>query len=105
MNPYYYLFYKLNHFLNRKGDNEWGVIYGITILFGLNIVYVYIKLLHITQENYQGFYEIIIGIVSVSLFATNAILFQNNNRVIKITNRYKGESKSSSKIVSFLVIL
>jgi hypothetical protein len=69
-----------------------GVVYAITIIILMNIVFIYVKSFHITRENSHGLYKIILGIVIVCLFATNTILFQNRNRVKKIMNRYKGES-------------
>jgi hypothetical protein len=105
MNPYYYLFYKLSRFLNKKGNNEWGPIYGISIFFGWTIVVIYIKIFHITGENSQGIYKTILGIVAVFLFVINCILFLNKRRVKEIMNRYKGESEIRRKIGNFLVIL
>ena len=105
MNPYYYLFYKLSRFLNKKGNNEWGPIYGISIFFGWTIVVVYVKIFHITEEYSQGIYKTILGIVTVSLFVTNCILFLNKKRVKAIMDRYKNESDTSRKMGNFLVIL
>lgn len=82
-----------------------GPIYGISIFFGWTIVVIYVKLFHITEQNAQGIYKTILGIVAVSLFVTNCILFLNKKRVKEIMNRYKGESEISRKIGNFLVIL
>jgi len=105
MNPYYYIFYKLSLFLNKKGNNEMGPIYAITIIFLMNIIFIYVKLFHITKANSHGLYKVILGIVIVCVFIINAILFQNKNRVKEIMNRYKGESEINRKIGSSLVIL
>lgn len=105
MNPYYYLFYKLSRFLNKKGNNEWGPIYGISIFFGWTLIVIYVKIFHITEENSQGIYKTILGIVAVSLFITNCILFLNKKRVKAIMSRYKGESETRRKVGNLLVIL
>jgi uncharacterized membrane protein YidH (DUF202 family) len=105
MNPYYYLFYKLSRFLNKKGNNEMGSIYAITIILLMNIVFIYVKSFHITRESSHGLYKVILGIVIVCVFTTNAILFQNKNRVKEIMDRYKNESDTSRKTGNFLVIL
>lgn len=105
MNPYYYLFYKLNLFLNKKGDNEWGPIGGVTLFLECNIIIPYVKLLHINEENINGIYKTILIIFFVAIFITNAVVFSNKRRVSDILNRYKSESERSRKIGSFLVIL
>jgi hypothetical protein len=105
MNPYYYLFYKLSRFLNKKGNNEMGPIYAITIIFLMNIVFIYVKSFHIIRENSHGLYKVILGILIVCVFTTNFILFQNKNRVKEIMKRYKEESETSRKIGSSLVIM
>jgi hypothetical protein len=105
MNPYYYLFYKLTRFLNKEGNNEWGVIFTITIVVLMNIIVIYVRSFHITQGNSHGLFKVILGIVIVVLFATNAILFQNKRRVAEIMKRYHGESETSQKVGDTLVIL
>lgn len=105
MNPYYYLFYKLSRFLNNKGNNEWGVIYAISILIGWNIVFFYIKLFHIALGNSQGIYKTILIAIAILLFVTNCVLFLNRDRVKRIMNRYKLESVTCKKVGNFLVIL
>ena len=82
-----------------------GPIYAITIIFLMNIVFIYVKSFHITRENSHGLYKVILGIVIVSVFTTNAILFQNKNRVKEIMNHYKGETEKCRKIGNLLVIL
>lgn len=104
-NPYYYLFYKLTRFLNKKNNNEWGVIYGQSLLIGWNIIFSYIKIFNITQENSQGKFKIILIIILSSLFVTNSILFLNKKRVERIMERYQNELKTNRKIGNFLVIL
>lgn len=105
MNPYYYLFYKLSRSLNKKGNNEWGPIGGITLLIECNIVVIYVNLFHITEENSNGIYKTILIIIFIILFVLNSILFLNKKRVKEIMNSYKGESETSGKIGSLLVIL
>lgn len=82
-----------------------GPIYAITIIFLMNIVFIYVKLFHITKANSHGLYKVILGIVIVCVFITNAILFQNKNRIKEIMARYKNESDASRKMGNLLVIL
>jgi len=105
MNPYYYLFYKLTRFLNKKGNNEWGPVYALSVLIGWNIGMAFIKVLPITHENFISKYKTVLIIIFVSLFITNCILFLNKKRVKEIINRYQVESETSRKIGNFLVIL
>ncbi len=105
MNPYYYLFYKLSCFLNRKGNNEWGPVYALSVLVGWNIVIIYVNLFHITEENSKGIYKIFLVIIGIALFITNTILFLNRKRIKEISNLYKGESEGRRKAGNFLVIL
>lgn len=105
MNPYYYLFYKLSCFLNKKGNNEMGPIYALTVLIGWNVVVIYVNLFHITEENSKGIYKTILIVIAITLFITNAILFLNRKRVKEIMSRYKEETERSRKVGSFLVIL
>jgi len=104
MNPYYYLFYKLNYFLNKKGDNEWGAIYALTVLVGLNIVVIYINVFNITKENSQGSYKVGLIIIGIVLFITNFFLFLNKKRRKEIENRYKEVSIRKKKIGSYIII-
>ncbi len=105
MNPYYYLFYKLSRFLNRKGNNEWGPVYALTVLAGWNIGFAFIKVLPVTQENFKTYYQTKLALILIVLFITNSILFLDKNRVKKIINRYNIESDISRRIGSFFVIL
>lgn len=105
MTPYYYLFYKFSRFLNKKGNNEWGAIYALTVLIGWNVGIIYIKVLPINLENFKSSYKYgLIGFVAV-LFIANAILFLNKKRVKDIMSRYKGETERDRKMGNFLVIL
>jgi len=105
MNPYYYMFYKLSRFLNKNGNNEMGPIYAITIILLMNIIFIYTKTFHLKSETSHGFFKFILGIVIVSLFTTNVILFHNKNRLNIIMNRYKGESDTRRQIGNVLVLL
>lgn len=105
MNPYYYLFYKLSCFLNKRGNNEWGPVYAISLLIGWNIGLVYIKILPITSENWVGGYRTGLSVIMVCLFIMNCLLFLNKRRVKEIMNRFRGETEVSRKGGSFLVIL
>jgi hypothetical protein len=105
MNPYYYLFYKLSCLLNSKGNNEWGPIAGVTLFVGLNSIVIYGVIFNITEKNSQGPYKTTFIFISIALFITNSFLFLNKQRVKKIVNRYKGESRKSRKIGNVLVIL
>ena len=105
MNPYYYLFYKLSRFLNRKGNNENGPIFALSILIGWNLGIVYINVLPVTQVNYQSSYKLGIIAIGILLFIMNYFLFLNKKRVKGIMNRYKNESETSRKTGNVLVIL
>lgn len=45
MNPYYYLFYRFNQFVNETGDNELGPMFGVSVIVALNLSVVFRKLL------------------------------------------------------------
>lgn len=98
MNLYYYLFYKLSQFLNKKGDNEWGPIYAITIIILMNIIFVYVKLFDITEENSQGSYKTILGIVIICIFITNAILFQDRGGSKKLQTTIRANLYETEKL-------
>jgi hypothetical protein len=97
MNPYYYLFYKLSRFLNKKGNNENAPIFVLSILIGWNIGIAYIKGFPVTQESYQSSYKYGIIAIAIVLFIINYVLFLDKNRVKAIMSRYKGESEASRK--------
>lgn len=105
MNPYYYLFYKLSRFLNKKGNNENGPIFALSIFIGLNLGVIYINVLPVTQENYQSSYKYGIIIMAIALFIMNYILYLNKKRVTAIMLRYIKESETCRKIGNILVIL
>jgi hypothetical protein len=105
MNPYYYLFYKLSRFLNKKGKNENAPIFALSILIGWNIGIVYIKGCPVTQESYQSTYKYGIIAIVIVLFIINYILFLDKIRVKEIMSRYKRESEASRKAGNFLVVL
>lgn len=100
MNPYYYLFYKLNSFLNKKKDNEWGVILGISIVIGQNIAFIYVNFIN----DYERHRVYLISF-HLALFVFNSILFLNKSRVNRIIECYGKESKSSKTIGSTVVII
>lgn len=105
MNPYYYLFYKLSCFMNKKGNNEMGPILALTVLLGLNLGVIYVEILPDTKENFQHNYKYGIIVLGIVLYIINCILFLKKNRVSEIMNQYKEESKISKKVGNFLVIL
>lgn len=105
MNPYYYLFYKLNCFLNKKGNNEMGTIFGISIYFVWSIIVIYGLLVDTRDNISSGFYKIVFVIICTSLFITNCILFSNKKRVKKIINHYKVETERNRKLGNLIVIL
>jgi len=105
MNPYFYLFYKLSCFINKKGNNEWGVMYAVSFLIFINIIVVYVNLFHITEVNSKGGYKIGILVIGLVLFITNYIVFLHKDRYKQILKRYKDETLKRKKTGSFLVIL
>lgn len=105
MNPYYYLFYKLHRFLNKKGDNIWGVIFAVSALFAWNFVFIYIKLFSITNDEFKGVYKTILIAIAIFIFVTNSVMFLNKQRVERIMNRYKSESELKRKLGNIAVLL
>ncbi len=105
MNPYYYLFYKLSRFLNKKGNNDWGPVYALSVLVGWNIVVIYVNIFHITERNSKGVHKTLLIMIGIALFIANSILFLNKKRIKAIISIYKGEFGRSRKVGNFLVIL
>jgi len=105
MNLYYYLFYKLSKFINKKGNNEYGPIFAISVLLSLNIGLFFTKILPVTQENYQRSYEKGVYAIVIMIIILNYILFLNKRRVSEIMNRYQRESETNRKLGNALVIL
>jgi hypothetical protein len=105
MNPYYYLFYKLSRFLNKKGNNEWGVMYAHSLLNGWNIGLIYIKILPVTKENFNTGYKIVLIVIGIVLFITNYILFLHKNKYKQIVKRYEKETSRNKKIGTFFVVM
>ncbi len=105
MNPYYYLFYKLSQFINKKGNNLWGVIFALSVLVCWNIVIIYIKVLSINLESFQSSYKYGFWGICMVIYITNNILFLNKKRIQDIMNSYKGESERKKKFGNILTIL
>jgi uncharacterized membrane protein len=105
MNPYYYLFYKLTRFLNKKGNNEWGVIYAISIITGIPVIYSYIEIMNISPKSFEDVHKYLLIIISIIIFILNATQFTNKNRVEKIVKRYQSESIVQKKLGSIAVLL
>jgi hypothetical protein len=105
MNLYYYLFYRLSCFLNKKNNNEWGPIGGLTFLIGLNIGLIYINIFPVTNENFKASHKTLLLVLFISLFIINSVLFLNKKRVQEIRKRFKNESIKSKRIGSILVLL
>lgn|SRR5690554_3961783 len=103
-NPYYYLFYRFNQFLNKKRDNEWGPIFGISVLIGWNFGVIFRKILPITKENFDGPYKYSAILLAILIFIFNSVLFLNKERIGKITERYGNESQTSKRIGGWLVV-
>jgi|SRR5699024_1562216 len=103
MNPYYYLFYKINRILNKKGDNEMGPIFGVTVLIGWNFALIYNKTSIVNMSIFESHKPYIIVFV-ITIFIINIILFSNKKRVNRIEERYKNESKMH-KITGNVVVL
>ena len=105
MNIYYYLFYKISCLLNKKGNNEWGAMYALSILIFINIIVIYVDVLHVTKDNFKSGYKTGLIIIGIVLFITNYLIFLYKKRYHEIVKRYKNETSMSKKIGSFLVIL
>ncbi|MBG43074.1 MAG: hypothetical protein CL530_03810 [Aequorivita sp.] len=105
MNPYYYLFYRLNQFFNKENNNEWGPIFGISVFLGWNLVIVYITILPITEANYNGAFKTIFIIILALIFLVNSILFLNKKRLKEIMDYSNKESKSARKLYGSYIII
>jgi|18_taG_2_1085343.scaffolds.fasta_scaffold04370_2 uncharacterized membrane protein len=105
MNPYYYLFYRLNQFFNKNNNNEWGPIFGISVFLGWNLVVIYITILPITKANYEDAYKTIFIVILALIFIVNSILFLNNKRLKEIMDYSNKESKSARKLYGFFIII
>ncbi len=104
MNLYYYLFYKISRFLNKKGNNEWGVMYAFSLLIGCNIGLIYIKVLPVTKENFNTGFKTILIVILIVLFIINYILFLHKNKYKYIVKRYENETLRNKNIGNFLVV-
>lgn len=103
-NPYYYLFYRLNHFYNKKGNNELGPMFGVSFFVALNMGAVFRKLLPITKENFAGPYKYSFILLLISIYVINSILFYNRKRVNRIMEQYEKESQTSKRIGGGLIV-
>jgi len=103
-NPYYYLFYRFNQFLNKKRDNELGPVFGLSLLVAWNLVFIYSKLLPIAKENFDGFYKYLFVLLLISIYVINTLLFYNKRRVNKIIEYYEKESKESKRTRGWLIV-
>jgi hypothetical protein len=91
--------------LNKKGDNEWGVIYAVSLLPGIVLVIGYVRVLKITPEIFDGGYKYSLILLLVVLFILNSVIFLNKKRVYRIMNRYKNESETQRKLGNAAVIV
>ncbi len=105
MNPYHYLFYRLSRVLNKKGNNEMGPIQAISILIGLNILVIFIKILGTAPRDLEGEYKFALGLLLVVLYISNLYSFGNKHEARRIVNRYKGESDLHRRIGGVAVLL
>jgi len=104
MNPYYYLFYKISRGLNKRGNNEWGVLFALSFLISINIIVIYVNIFHVTRQNFADGYKVGLIIIWVFLFITNYILFFHKDKYKQIVKRYEKETLRSKRIGNFLVI-
>lgn len=105
MNPYYYLFYRLNRALNRKGNNEWGPVTGVTALLAANIGLAYFKVMQVLDTVSASWHKAPLFVMLAVMITTNMVLFSNKKRVQEIMERYGGESKTSARLGSLAVLL
>lgn len=105
MNPYYYLFYRLNRLLNRKGNNEWGPVMGLNMLLSLNIVVIYANVMQALGTGSTTWHKIPLGLIGAVVIIANMVLFLNKARVREIMERFQGESKTSARLGSLAVLL
>ncbi len=105
MNPYYYLFYKLTRFLNKKGKNEWGVIYAVSLFPGIILSIGYAKALKLTPKMFDGFYIYPLILLLAIIFIFNSIMFLNKKRVSRIIKHYENETEAQRKLGNAIIIL
>lgn len=103
-NPYYYLFYRFNQFLNKKGDHELGPMFGVSVIVALNLSVVFRKLLPISKENFDGLYKYSYIILLILIYVINSILFYDRKRVNRIMEQYRKESQTSKRIGGWLIV-
>jgi uncharacterized BrkB/YihY/UPF0761 family membrane protein len=105
MNPYYYLFYKLSQFLNKKGNNEWGPIAAITFIPLLSIAPFVIMLIPDDITDLKNVYGYALFGFAIAFFIVNTFLFLNKKRLRKIHKQFQGESLRSKRIGNFIVLI
>lgn len=104
-NPYYYLFYKISKVINKKNNNEMGVMYALTLLITINFITIIGKIVDINESNYRNQNNrAILFIFIIVLFVSNYFIFIHNNRFKKILKLYINESKRSKLIGNTLVL-
>lgn len=106
VNPYYYLYYKLSCFLNKKGDNRSGPVYVLSFLIGLNILFIYAiisKSFEIElRPNDKHVYAFLILFLCFLYFNKYVFLYKKKDLVI--VDHFKNKSLASKKLGTFLVI-
>lgn len=108
MNIYYYIFFKIYRFVRKmahKGDIEWNVMFGITVLVGLNFVVLFSNFLPMSMENFKKDYKVWFITVVILIFLANYFLFVHNKRYLRILDRFKDESNKQRRIGAVCVIL
>jgi hypothetical protein len=105
MNPYYYLFYKINFALNKKGNYVLGPIAAITSLLAINFVFLFDSIIKNVYNELEEFsFAIIITFVAI-VYIINLVLFADKKRVKKINLSFQGESKKRKYFGNFLVTI
>lgn len=103
INPYYYIFYRFNLVLNKRGDNQWGTISAISFFTTLYLMIIFGTLFDINQGSSSQDKSLLV-VIGLAVFGLNSVLFLDSNRVNRIMESYRHESANKGKIRAFFVL-
>lgn len=103
MNIYDYLFYRISGVLNKKHNNEWGVMYALSFLIYVNLIEFYVAAFSISSKNFNHGYKVGIIIIGILIFIGNYFIFLHKDRYKKIENKYRNEPVRKKKIRGILI--
>lgn len=105
MNIYYYLFYRISAVLNKKHNNEWGVMYALSFLIYVNLIEFYVAIFNISSRNFNHGYKVGIIVIGILLFVGNYFIFLHKDRYKKIESKFRNEPVRKKKIRGVLIIV